>query len=139
MSLIGKSTENLEAANLLIENKLFTSAIHHCYYACYQMLMIIQKQLIDKSAIQKQQNILNTESKNSHEETINNVLRALYLTQILDENESRNLKDHFISLKKERTKADYRDFIFDNNTSKRAYKTAKNIHTLLINLYQKIQ
>ncbi len=132
MSLLKKSNENIKAADLLIQNKLFNPSIHACYYANYQILIKIEKTL---------SNDVNPKTIDSHEKTITAIFSSLknLNSNLLKNFNLEKIKESILDLKRKRTKADYHEKIFNNDETQNIYELSCKLHKQLSDIYDKIK
>lgn len=93
-----KSDENIEAAQLLINNGKYTSSVHCSYYGCFQMMKHV---LATKCNVEYDvQN--STNGQDSHL-----FIRDKILNEINDHTSKRNIRSYFDNIKADRRRADY--------------------------------
>lgn len=122
--LLQKSAENLQACELLIQNRLYTASVHHAYYACFQVATLL---------LSKRWNWSFTGQGDSHKETIQTLCDRLH-----DDEEygaSYRLDQGLSHLRRERAIADYKDRVFYERESMATLNKAKELSTLLASLF----
>ncbi len=95
-----KSSENFDAANLLVRNSMFSASIHCYYYSCFQL----SKYMLKKSGISYRKQDAESTGRSSHSYVIEktaDILNDNSRLQCLDYNTNMS------KLKKMRKKADY--------------------------------
>lgn len=125
-----KSNENIKAANLLVNNKLFASSVHCAYYSCFQL----SKYILDVFC-----------GMPYNKQDIKTVDSHIYVIKTLDEN---LLKRSHIShldylsnmnkLKRFRKKADYTIGIITPKEAEDALASAEKIILILTTKYKMI-
>jgi uncharacterized protein (UPF0332 family) len=126
--LLKKSTENISAASLLIENKLYASSIHCSYYSCFQKLknVISLAYSCRYEDLEVEHRDLNSKLKQNqklgtHEFFINRKLFDL----IRREKEDHRLINKINDIKLHRTNSDYKDVAIDNKTAEEVLAKSK--------------
>lgn len=129
-SIRNKSNENIKAANLLVNNRLFASSVHCAYYSCFQL----SKYILDKFC-----------GMSYNEQDIKTVDSHIYVINSLDKN---LLKISHIShldylsnmnkLKRFRKKADYTIGIITPKEAQDALASAEKIILILTTKYRMI-
>jgi uncharacterized protein (UPF0332 family) len=123
LPLIRKSDENLQSADVLIQNKKYTSSVHCSYYSCYQMVMVLTK---------RPEVSYNTNETryNSHEQTINTLITFLESVSY-DTDKINSITENLRLLRKERNKADYKRHFFNEKQAKEIYICAQSTQKML--------
>ncbi|MCX7729244.1 MAG: hypothetical protein N2203_07225 [Bacteroidia bacterium] len=111
MSLIEKSEQNINAAKILINNKFFSTSVHASYYACFQLII-----LINEKYPSNQIKIDNNEKQGTHEKRIN-LLKILIDTKIQDTKQRKKIIQDLFQIKKVRKTADYENTLIQQDTA----------------------
>lgn len=122
-----KSNENIEAANLLVNNRLFASSIHCAYYSCFQLSKYVLNYFCNCEYDNQ-----DTKDSDSHKYVINKLCDNL-------NNKNRFSKidylDNINRLRRLRNKADYTDSIITPNDAKIALQSANKAIEILTTKY----
>lgn len=121
-----KSEENLSAADLLINNNMYTSSVHCSYYAGLQFSKYV---LANKCGIGYEDQEQNSKGKDSHYFVSDKTGKALdkkggHLSYI-------DYNKFFSKLKNLRKKADYSEILIERDEAKKAYDYADKLIYLL--------
>lgn len=119
--LLTKSEENSKSANILIEHAHYNSSVHCVYYACYQIVILITY---------NSQNTYNNDRAGSHERMINCLITLLQNANY-DSDKIKVIHQNLTFLKKNRTKANYKNVLFNEEKTKETYICAQNTQVLL--------
>lgn len=131
MSIIKvKSSDNLRAAKLLIDNHIYSPSVHCSYYSVYMFSMYM---LCHKCNISYEDQSENSRGRDSHFYVIKNIADDLnkknryYMTDFYS---------WYNKLKKLRKQADYLNEEVKEKDANTAYKSAENIIQLLTDKYK---
>ena len=119
--LKNKSEFNIDGAELLIDNNLYSPSIHCSYYSVFQLMKTVY---CSKRNITFEDYSLNAQSQigSSH-----NILIREFCGLYGDRRESRNFNRKVSDLKASRIKSDYDDYQIDSEFSNRALRKAKEL------------
>lgn len=120
-----KSIENIDAANLLMVNKMFMASIHCFYYAVFQMSKYILANYCNIGYEEQEKNSKGIDSHHYVSSTMGNRLEELNKFYMVDYNRSYSI------LKMLRKKADYSMNIVDEQDAQKARKASECIINLL--------
>jgi len=139
MELKNKSIDNLEAADLLIQNGKYASSVHCSYYSCLQLMKYVIYKYIGKPySMQDEETKMcgkqNRYKKSSHEYLIDEIGQSLCRRggEVLANNVRRN----FIKLKENRNISDYYNIKIDERIAKTAKDFSINIQCVLRSVYK---
>lgn len=124
-----KSTENLSAAKLLIDNNMFTASVHCSYYAGFQMSKYILAHYCNISYTRQEEE---AKGKDSHFYIMNELsdsLSSINRFYYIDYNK------YYNALKMLRKKADYSEIFITDHEAQKAYNYANQLITLLKSKY----
>jgi uncharacterized protein (UPF0332 family) len=107
--LRSKSEINLSSAELLHDKSMYASVIHCAYYSCFQFMLYVWYNKMNKTESELTQLNRNTQREGSHEVLINQI--GLYFSQ--NSLENRTFNNLILQLKRMRKNADYMNVMID--------------------------
>lgn len=121
MSILNKSEQNLKAASILCDKKLFAPAVHAAYYSSLQLVIHYAYIYcgLSEETVKKE-----TRKVGSHNFFINN-----YVSEIerLNKINAFNFHQYINRFKKKRVDSDYHQYVVTENDSLEAKKSAIRI------------
>lgn len=120
-----KALNNLRSAQILIDNKQFTTSVHCSYYAVFQYMKYMLAHT-DRNPI-----ALEDQNANSGESTHEFILCKIYDRLNTNPKNERNFKEGIRLLKKDRVDADYTTREFSDLESLECKETANRLITNL--------
>lgn len=124
--LQNKSELLVKSAKLLHEKGYYPAVAHSAYYSCYQLSMHIWLYSMKKSEEELKRNVSQSE-EGSHEYLLNSIIRYINTLQ----GNTRNFRNVFFTLKRLRTKADYKDVDFSYNDSEESINLSNQLLSVL--------
>ncbi|MCL3851449.1 hypothetical protein M1P97_09140 [Parabacteroides sp. GYB001] len=124
-----KSSDNLNAARLLIDNHIYSPSVHCSYYSVYMLSMYV---LCHKCNISYENQEKESKGRDSHFYVTENVAKDL------DKKNHISMLDFltwYNKLKMLRRRSDYLNQAIKNKEANKAYKLADDIIHLLTNKY----
>lgn len=122
-----KSSDNLKAAELLNNKKIYAPAVHCAYYSCLlrmkHTLVYILK--ISESVIEEESKKL---GGSIHQFAPNNIFRAIHAR---NKEKASDFLDYVRDLKTFRITSDYKDLAVGNSESVRSIALARDINKIL--------
>ncbi len=127
-----KSSFNIAAAKLLIDNNLYCSSVHCSYYSCFQLLKFTINDFfgIDYTTLGTQ---IAQSRKNSHRYIIEYI--EVEIQNNVGLREERNFHHKIKDLKNFREESDYEEVEITNEQGQKAYKIANEVRALLSKIF----
>lgn len=125
-----KSGKNINGAELLIKNSLFSSSVHCSYYSNVQLMLHILFNDFGKSEseIENEAKQGSIDEKGYHNWLKNTITRELVKRDFMI---GRDFNNFFGQLKALRVKADYKNTIIEKNKANDAVSFSKKINQIL--------
>jgi len=127
-----KSSQNIIAAQVLIEEALFTPSIHCSYYSCLQLCKHVLKYII-KISDQQIKDELGKPNLKSHELIREGILDNL--KGKLNDKEYMNFNSTFNSLKRSREMADYTETDIRRELAMESVEKSKSLTAIIKRQY----
>ena len=129
-----KSSDMMDAAEVLQDSSCFTSIPHCAYYACHQIVRSIWFNVLGKDEDDIDNAISNSSTRTGVHEVLNNEITQHILS--INQNDGLSFKNEIAKLKKLRIDADYQEIVINQNEATKAINYAKNIIRTLNNYQQ---
>jgi hypothetical protein len=120
-----KSKENFFAANLLMENEMYTASIHCLYYSCFQFSKYVLKKFgLDYGSQEKE-----SKGKDTHFYIINNTSKKIDTKSHID---FLDFEKNMSNLKRLRKKSDYSVDVITKTEAEKGRQNAMEVEKILI-------
>lgn len=130
MTILGKSKNNMRAAELMVNNGFFAPSVHSSYYGSF---LLVKHILYHCLSIDYNTQKLNANGKDSHKYVMECLKNDLSSISAKDE---KKFLMNFNALKKNRRKADYLDNPIDKVFAERCFKDSCDLREEIANIYK---
>lgn len=115
----------MKAAGLLIDNEYHTESVHCAYYGC----LLLMKHLLNRSGAAPYE-VQDGARGDSHQWILTEIKKKI--ANVVERTE---VDKAFLFLKKERIKADYRQYVFNRLESKSVFERSMKLQNKLQSLF----